>query len=350
LAAAAVDALIMKDPNGVKKALQSGLGESGIQAIEDLNKNGRDAALRVAETEINRREFDVRSAAAEIETARLRGQRLAAEEAYSIVEQEINRIEKEVPGQLKTQMLEAAWTKVPAALWESMSPEGKNAMRNLSLNRTTDTKGWDKYYAIYNNLLSRDSGVAKDAASENLMETAMPYMAPDQFNALVALQKGILAGNKEANLAIVGVQSQTDKVKAALAGAGIDTSAAAKNVTGPVSQRAINFRQMIDSDVARFGLENGVRPNDIQLDAIIDRRAQDFVYSDVPWGGDTIQPLASLSDEERANAYVTVDGKDYPLSTVPKNSYEKILVTLKKNNIPPTWQAVMEMYVKGQNK
>ena len=82
--------------------------------------------------------------------------------------------------------------------------------------------------------------------------------------------------------------------------------------------------------------------------AVVDRVVMDKVYVD-EWGTDPQKPLALLAPEEMNKAYVRVNGKNVPLSSVPVNDRRQIVEALRATGQAPTEQAVVEMYLAGKN-
>ena len=81
--------------------------------------------------------------------------------------------------------------------------------------------------------------------------------------------------------------------------------------------------------------------------AIVDRVVLDKVYVD-EWGTDPQKPLALVTPEEMSKAYVRVNGKNVPVSSVPQRDRRQIIQALQATGQPVTEQAVVEMYLAGK--
>lgn len=88
-------------------------------------------------------------------------------------------------------------------------------------------------------------------------------------------------------------------------------------------------------------------PDEVQK--IVDDVALDKVYVD-EWGTDPQKPIALLTPDEMAKAYVNVDGKAVKVSTVPSQDRQQIIAALRANGRPATEQAIVSLYLRGQRK
>jgi hypothetical protein len=83
---------------------------------------------------------------------------------------------------------------------------------------------------------------------------------------------------------------------------------------------------------------------------IVDRVVMDKVYVD-SWGPDgDPKPLVILTEAERDKAYVNVNGKNVPVSSVPRTDRQQIIRALQATGQQPTEQAIVEMYLAGKQK
>lgn len=81
--------------------------------------------------------------------------------------------------------------------------------------------------------------------------------------------------------------------------------------------------------------------------AIVDRVVMDQVYLD-EWGTDPQVPLALVTPEELDKAYVRVNGKNVPVSSVPSTDRRQIIQALQATGQLVTEQAIVEMYLAGK--
>lgn len=82
---------------------------------------------------------------------------------------------------------------------------------------------------------------------------------------------------------------------------------------------------------------------------IVDSVATDQVFVD-EWGRDPKKPLVLLNPEELKKAYVTVDGKSVPLTTVPMADRAEIIRKRLARGLPTTEQSIVETYMKANPK
>jgi hypothetical protein len=82
---------------------------------------------------------------------------------------------------------------------------------------------------------------------------------------------------------------------------------------------------------------------------IVDRVVMDKVYVD-EWGTDPQKPLALVTPEEMSKAYVRVNGRNVPVSSVPQTDRRQIVRALQATGQQPTEQAIVEMYLAGKQK
>lgn len=132
------------------------------------------------------------------------------------------------------------------------------------------------------------------------------------------------------------------RINAAIVGLGIDKK---KN-----PEIAANLTNEIDRRVRAASAAKGGK--DLTADekqTIVDRVVLDKVYVD-EWGTDPQKPLALLTPEEVSKAYVRVDGRNVPVSSVPMTDRRQIVKALQATGQVATEQAIVEMYLAGQKK
>lgn len=132
------------------------------------------------------------------------------------------------------------------------------------------------------------------------------------------------------------------RINAAIVGLGIDKK---KN-----PEAAVSLTNEIDRRVRAHSAAKGGK--DLTADekqGIVDRVVMDKVYVD-EWGTDPQKPLALLTPDEVAKAYVSVNGKNVPVSSVPQTDRRQIIKALYATGQNPTEQAIVEMYLAGKQK
>jgi hypothetical protein len=68
------------------------------------------------------------------------------------------------------------------------------------------------------------------------------------------------------------------------------------------------------------------------------------------WGTDPQKPLVLLTPAEMSKAYVNVNGKNVPVSSVPALDRRQIVQALQATGQQPTEQTIVEMYLAGRKK
>ena len=130
------------------------------------------------------------------------------------------------------------------------------------------------------------------------------------------------------------------RINAAIVSLGIDKT------KDPES--AVNLTSEIDRRVRAASAAKGGK--DLTADekqSIVDRVVLDKVYVD-EWGTDPQKPLALLTPEEVSKAYVRVDGKNVPVSSVPVTDRRQIIQALQATGQLVTEQTIVEMYLAGK--
>lgn len=132
------------------------------------------------------------------------------------------------------------------------------------------------------------------------------------------------------------------RINSAIVGLGIDKK---KN-----PEAAVGLTNEIDRRVRAASATKGGK--DLTADekqGIVDRVVMDKVYVD-EWGTDPQKPLALLTPDEMKKAYVNVNGKNVPVSSVPQADRRQIVKALQATGQQPTEQAIVEMYLAGKQK
>jgi PIN domain nuclease of toxin-antitoxin system len=132
------------------------------------------------------------------------------------------------------------------------------------------------------------------------------------------------------------------RINAAIVGLGIDKK---KN-----PEAAVSLTNEIDRRVRSASAAKGGK--DLTADekqGIVDRVVMDKVYVD-EWGTDPQKPLSLLTPDELKKAYVNINGKNVPVSSVPALDRRQIVKALQATGQQPTEQAIVEMYLAGKQK
>lgn len=99
-------------------------------------------------------------------------------------------------------------------------------------------------------------------------------------------------------------------------------------------------------DAAQRSLGTGKELTRQQKMQIMQNEMDNKVLVDRPLWFDATKPAVLLKPDEMKNAYVTVEGKDIKLSTIPKEDRAAIITSRQKYGLPITEQAIAEAWVK----
>lgn len=102
------------------------------------------------------------------------------------------------------------------------------------------------------------------------------------------------------------------------------------------------FKVLIDAEQTR--LKRGLSMTEKQ--AVLDGMMIDKAFVD-SWGPDVTKPMALMSADDMANAYVIVGEDQVRLATIPAGERSKIMMALKTRGMPVTEQAIAELWVKA---
>lgn len=110
------------------------------------------------------------------------------------------------------------------------------------------------------------------------------------------------------------------------------------------------FSQLIDSRVRQFervDLQGQRKANSEELQNIIDGVFLDQAFVPRRMWWDSEQPVALMSPEDQERAYVTVEGEDIPLTSIPMDQRLTITSKLRTRGLPVTEQAIAELWVRA---
>jgi len=116
------------------------------------------------------------------------------------------------------------------------------------------------------------------------------------------------------------------------------------------SKAFAQFSQLVDDRVRQFervDLEGKRKANSEELQRIIDHVLIDKAFVPRTLWFDHEQPIALMAPEDLARAYVTVNGEDVPLSSIPTDQRVLIASKLQARGRPVTEQAVAELWVRA---
>lgn len=172
--------------------------------------------------------------------------------------------------------------------------------------------------------------------AERLAAHAMKLSQTD-LEQFAAKQQALRGGN-----AVKQDSMLTDaaRVDGAITAAGID---AKKNPDVAYAvQKEIDRRVRADS-AARGGKDLTADEKQKHIDAVL----MDKVFVS-EWGRDSQKPLTLLKPDELKNAYVTVNGQDVKLSSIPLTDRQQIMDALRRRGEVVSEQAIAEIYLRNK--
>jgi hypothetical protein len=132
------------------------------------------------------------------------------------------------------------------------------------------------------------------------------------------------------------------RITAALPGAGIDKK---KDPDG-----AGLFMSEVDRRVRALSASKGDKPvTPDEKQKIVDAVSMDKVFID-EWGTDPEKPIVLVKPEDLKKAYVVVNGKNVPVSTVPPSDRMQIIQARRARGLSVNEQAIVETYMGARLK
>jgi PIN domain nuclease of toxin-antitoxin system len=252
---------------------------------------------------------------------------------------------KQAKAEQEAQFSDQAWQlfsrgqKIPEAVLSGMNGRERAQLqesmraRSERMAQGTPVKTDTVTYIDLREKLARGEKVDLRAYTEKIGKTEMETLLDIQTTA----SKG---GVKQDSML-----TDEGRINNALLGLGIDKK---KN-----DQQANAAKAIVDEIDRRVRAASAAKGGkDLTADekqGIVDRVVLDKVYVD-EWGTDPQKPLALLTPEEVSKAYVRVDGRNVPVSSVPMTDRRQIVKALQATGQIATEQAIVEMYLAGQKK
>lgn len=163
-------------------------------------------------------------------------------------------------------------------------------------------------------------------------------IAPGQMEQLLDIQGAVGKGGLKQD----SMLTDEARIGAAILGLGIDKKKHPEQAAAITTE--IDRRVRLAS-AARGGKDLTADEKQREVDRVV----MDKVYVD-EWGTDPQKPLALLTPAEITKAYVNVNGRNVPVSTVPSTDRRQIMKALQATGQLPTEQTIVEMYLLGQKK
>ena len=167
-------------------------------------------------------------------------------------------------------------------------------------------------------------------------------LKPETFDNLVEKIGGYQRGGVEAD----GILTDAGRLKNAALSAGLKTG---PEMNGAQTDRLARFYDSIDREIRQEAAAKGRKLSASEKQAIIDTHAANEVFLDA-WGRDPKRPIGSLTPEELASAYVTVDGQNVPLSTVPATDRAEIIRARRARGLSVTEEMIVRTYLQAEER
>ena len=161
-------------------------------------------------------------------------------------------------------------------------------------------------------------------------------IGPAQMEQLLDIQGAVRAGGAKQDTMVTNEQMLNAGLRSAL----IDPK---KN-----PEAADTFIRAVNQRVTAESAARGNRPLTAdEKQKIVDRVAMDKVYVE-EWGIDPQKPVAMLTPAEQAKAYVVVNGRNVPVSSVPASFRERAIALRTRRGFPVSEQLIVEDYLAKQ--
>lgn len=165
---------------------------------------------------------------------------------------------------------------------------------------------------------------------------AAAKLSPTDLEQFAVKQQALRAGTGEKQDTML---TDDQRVSGALTASGIDAK--------KKPELAYNVRSEIDRRVrAESSAKGGKMLTGDEKQRIVDSVLLDKVYVN-EWGSDPQKPLSTVTPDELGKAYVLVDNKRVPLSTVPLVDRSEIIRARRARGLPVSEQAIVETYLKA---
>ena len=218
---------------------------------------------------------------------------------------------------------------IPREDWERFSASQKTALINYANKRSEGIEpetDWVKYY----DLKTKASVPATrgEFLKTNLMELR-PKMADREFKEMVKLQADLRSGKKSKELD--GFRSDNQIVNDAMRAAGFNTN------PSPGSDEAKSLSQLrarVDEEIRQRQERTGKKATNEDIQSVVDTMLVEVV-TDPGLFFDTRKRVFELDPEETGQ--IEIDD-------VPRNDRNKIEQALKKNGVPVTEDAILNLY------
>lgn len=123
---------------------------------------------------------------------------------------------------------------------------------------------------------------------------------------------------------------------------------------GPSEDEKVQLSQTRDRIEKMIGIEQQARKRPLtrdEKDKIMQREIDNTVLvKNRFWFGASEQPAVTLQPGSVSRAFVTVDGEDVVLSSIPAAEREKIIAARRRAGLPVTEKGIAEFYVRGKKK
>lgn len=192
----------------------------------------------------------------------------------------------------------------------------------------------------------------------SLPKSELAKMSPSSFYAQFRnqlddahLEKGyalIAEANNQANDKHLEILTTDNRMKQAAIQAGILPAEGKPDETQAV--QFAQFQTTIDQRVRQFeriDLQGKRKASSEELQRIIDTTLMDKAFVPRALWVDKQKPVSLMTPEDQARAYVTVNGEDVPVTSIPMSQRAVITSKLQARGLPVTEQAIAELWVRA---
>lgn len=258
---------------------------------------------------------------------------------FALVQQAQTEREKQMSDQ--AWQLVAQKKKVPEAVLAAMDGRERVQLQDLLRQRAehaanlankpvkTDTATHAK---LIDMMLNDPEAFKKERIAAYAMKLSQTDL--EQFATKQQALRGSGSGKQDSML------TDAARVNGAITGAGIDPK---KNPDVAYKVEAEIDRRVRADSAAKGGKDLTADEKQKHIDAVL----MDKVFVS-EWGRDSQKPLTLLKPEELKDAYVTVNGQDVKLSTIPMTDRQQIIEALRRRGEVASEQSIAEIYMRNK--
>ena len=229
---------------------------------------------------------------------------------------------------------------MPAGVWEAMSGSQQRTLQSVLDTRVSNAlkpgnpiKAKKEFFRLQN--------MAHNNYPEFKKENLGMYIGVIQetdLDNLMELQKS--------HTAVESSLSRKEQMEMVLGSLGKDLANFDKS--GDSGDAIRSFVRKVDAKVAKFVESNNRKPDDQEYQGILLDIRNNEAYVE-GWGPDSKMPVDLMTEDQKSNAYVIVDGENINLSEIPDLDRTQIIAQIKQRKGKVTAQNIAEVYVAQSN-